>query len=93
MNFAYGGTGVTETLAAYPNMTAQIGLFEQLIEDNTFSGADVNSSMTLVTLSGNDYSAYLARNGSFGVRDKYKCLTERSPLTSILLTELISILS
>ncbi|PKI49319.1 hypothetical protein CRG98_030247 [Punica granatum] len=66
MNFAYGGTGVFDTLAPYPNMTAQITLFEQLLKDNTFSAADVNSSATLVTLSGNDYSYYIARNGTPG---------------------------
>ncbi|KAK4749931.1 hypothetical protein SAY87_027380 [Trapa incisa] len=65
MNFAHGGTGVTETLVAYPNMTAQIGLFEQLIKDSTFSSGGLNTSVTLVTLSGNDYSAYLARDRSF----------------------------
>lgn len=63
MNFAYGGTGVFDTTVAYPNMTAQIGLFEKLIKDNTFSATDLSSSLTLVTLSGNDYSAYTARNG------------------------------
>ncbi|KAK4783995.1 hypothetical protein SAY86_018363 [Trapa natans] len=63
MNFAYGGTGVFDTTVAYPNMTTQIGLFKQLIDDGTFSAADLASSLTLVTLSGNDYSAYTAKNG------------------------------
>lgn len=64
MNFAYGGTGVFNTLVPYPNMTAQIGLLEQLIKDKTFSMGDVNSSVALVMLSGNDYFAYNARNGT-----------------------------
>ncbi|OWM79099.1 GDSL esterase/lipase At5g03610-like [Punica granatum] len=64
MNFAYGGSGVFDTLAPYPNMTAQIDLFEQLLKDDTFCAANVNSSLTVVTLSGNDYSAYKAKNGN-----------------------------
>ncbi|KAK4768850.1 hypothetical protein SAY86_027000 [Trapa natans] len=63
MNFAYGGTGVFNTLVPHPNMTAQIGLLEQLIKDKTFSAGDMKWSVVLVTLSGNDYSAYNARNG------------------------------
>ncbi|KAG7961355.1 hypothetical protein I3843_09G011000 [Carya illinoinensis] len=65
MNFAYGGTGVFETLLkSGPNMTTQIGFLQNLIRDNVFTSADLESSMTLVTLAGNDYSTYIVRNGS-----------------------------
>ncbi|KAF5473825.1 hypothetical protein F2P56_005780 [Juglans regia] len=65
MNFAYGGTGVFETLLkSGPNMTTQIGFFQNLIRDNVFTAADLESSMTLVTLAGNDFSTYIIRNGS-----------------------------
>ncbi|KAL6327808.1 hypothetical protein AAG906_025728 [Vitis piasezkii] len=50
MNFAYGGTGVFDTLVAAPNMTIQID--------------DLKSSIALVSVSGNDYNAYIARGGS-----------------------------
>lgn len=69
MNFAYGGTGVFETLLkSGPNMTTQIGFLQNLIRDNVFTSADLESSMTLVTLAGNDYSTYIVRNGSAQVR-------------------------
>ncbi|KAG9455059.1 hypothetical protein H6P81_007963 [Aristolochia fimbriata] len=64
MNFAYGGTGVFDTLVAAPNLTAQIGLFRGMIGDAKFSEADVKSSIALVSVAGNDYTAYQARNGS-----------------------------
>jgi phospholipase/lecithinase/hemolysin len=64
MNFAYAGTGVFETLYPGPNMTTQIGFFQRLLDDCVYTQADLRSSMALVALSGNDYSAYLARNGT-----------------------------
>ncbi|GAV66088.1 Lipase_GDSL domain-containing protein [Cephalotus follicularis] len=64
MNFAYGGTGVFETLYPGPNMTTQIDFFQQLIKDSVYTTTDLNDSMALVSLSGNDYSTYTARNGS-----------------------------
>jgi hypothetical protein len=64
MNFAHGGTGVFKTLVSDPNMTVQIDFFQQLIKDNLFNATDLESSVALVTLSGNDYSAYIARNGT-----------------------------
>ncbi|KAI6674120.1 hypothetical protein NL676_002026 [Syzygium grande] len=65
MNFAYGGTGVFDTLSSDPNMTVQIDYFQRLIGDSVYTAADVHSSVALLTNSGNDYSAYTARNGSF----------------------------
>ncbi|KAK3445573.1 hypothetical protein EUGRSUZ_A01521 [Eucalyptus grandis] len=65
MNFAYGGTGVFNTLFPQPNMTVQIDLFQQLIAESVYTALDLQSSLALVTNSGNDYSAYLAKNGSY----------------------------
>ncbi|XP_057804046.1 GDSL esterase/lipase At5g03610-like isoform X2 [Salvia miltiorrhiza] len=65
INFAHGGTGVFQTLFDLPNMTTQIDFFQQLIEKNVFGSDDLSSSIALVSLAGNDYAAYLARNGTF----------------------------
>uniref|UniRef100_A0A7N2R833 GDSL esterase/lipase n=1 Tax=Quercus lobata TaxID=97700 RepID=A0A7N2R833_QUELO len=64
MNFAFGGTGVFNTLVSDPNMTTQIDFFQELIKTNAFNATDVESSVALVTLSGNDYGAYEVRNGT-----------------------------
>ncbi|KAE8098526.1 hypothetical protein FH972_016581 [Carpinus fangiana] len=64
MNFAYGGTGVFDTVVFGPNMTTQIEFFQHLIKDNVFTATDLVSSVALVSLAGNDYSAYSAGNGS-----------------------------
>ncbi|XP_057978778.1 GDSL esterase/lipase At5g03610-like isoform X2 [Malania oleifera] len=64
MNFAYGGTGVFDTLVLDPNMTTQIDFLQQLIGDSFFAASDLKSSVALVTLAGNDYGAFLAANGS-----------------------------
>lgn len=77
MNFAYGGTGVFETLYSGPNMTTQIGFFRNLIRDNVFTAADVGSSMSLVTLAGNDYSTYIVNNELAQVRINGTCICRR----------------
>ncbi|XP_027367492.1 GDSL esterase/lipase At5g03610-like [Abrus precatorius] len=64
MNFAFGGTGVFNTLSSNPNMTIQIDFFKQLIEENVFTASDLSNSVALVSVAGNDYSYYLATNGS-----------------------------
>ncbi|XP_052176877.1 GDSL esterase/lipase At5g03610-like [Diospyros lotus] len=64
INFAYGGTGVFDTLVLDPNMTTQIDFFRQLVDDSVYMKRDLQSSLALVTLAGNDYGAYLARGGS-----------------------------
>ncbi|PIN08717.1 hypothetical protein CDL12_18706 [Handroanthus impetiginosus] len=64
INFAHGGTGVFKTLVDQPNMTTQIGFLQQLIDKSVFTTQDLSSSIALVSLAGNDYSAYLANNGS-----------------------------
>ncbi|KAJ9684870.1 hypothetical protein PVL29_017047 [Vitis rotundifolia] len=64
MNFAYGGTGVFDTLVAAPNITKQIDLFEQLLQEKIYTRDDLKFSTALVSVSGNDYGIYLARGGS-----------------------------
>ncbi|KAL0303594.1 UNVERIFIED_CONTAM: GDSL esterase/lipase [Sesamum radiatum] len=66
INFAHGGTGVFQTLQVdQPNMTTQIDFFQQLVNKNVYTTQELSSSIALVSLAGNDYSTYLARNGSF----------------------------
>ncbi|WCJ34339.1 GDSL-like Lipase/Acylhydrolase superfamily protein [Euphorbia peplus] len=64
MNFAYGGTGVFDTFVGEPNMTTQIDFLQQMISEKVYTSYDLQSSVALVSLAGNDYSTYLARNGS-----------------------------
>lgn len=63
MNFAYGGTGVFDTVYhSGPNLTNQIDIFETLIRKSVFNISDLESSISLVSVVGNDYSTYAARN-------------------------------
>ncbi|KAB1221298.1 hypothetical protein CJ030_MR2G005657 [Morella rubra] len=63
MNFAYGGTGVFDTVYHLgPNLTNQIDIFETLIRKSVFNISDLESSISLVSVVGNDYSTYAARN-------------------------------
>lgn len=64
INFAFGGTGVFDTPAPYPNMTTQIDLFQDLVKENMFTTWDLQNAIALVSLAGNDYSAYLAIGGT-----------------------------
>ncbi|KAE8690550.1 GDSL esterase/lipase [Hibiscus syriacus] len=64
MNMAYGGTGVFQTLISGPNMTTQIDFLKQLLDDSVYTPRDLKTSVAHVSLSGNDYSTYYARNGS-----------------------------
>nr|GMC88937.1 GDSL esterase/lipase At5g03610-like [Ipomoea batatas] len=65
MNFAYGGTGVFDTLVAAPNMTTQIDILEKLIKDSVYTKKDLESSLFLVSVAGNDYAYYIATGGTF----------------------------
>jgi hypothetical protein len=67
MNFAYGGTGVFDTSTSGPNMTAQIDIFNQLIQENVYTLSDITKSIAYVSVAGNDYNHYLATNGSLRV--------------------------
>ncbi|KAK4593482.1 hypothetical protein RGQ29_017553 [Quercus rubra] len=62
MNFACGGTGVFDTLDNGPNMTTQINFFQQQVEQEVYSKCNLNSSVALVSLAGNDYGAFLAKH-------------------------------
>ncbi|CAK9188341.1 unnamed protein product [Ilex paraguariensis] len=64
MNFAHGGTGVFNTLVDGPNMTTQINFFQQLVEEKVYTKSDLNSSVALVSLGGNDYATYMALKGT-----------------------------
>ncbi|CAI9762136.1 unnamed protein product [Fraxinus pennsylvanica] len=65
MNFAYGGSGVFNTYNLLPNMSTQIDFFEKLMNnDSVYTKWDLQSSLVLVALAGNDYGAYLANNGT-----------------------------
>lgn len=67
MNFAHGGTGVFNTLVDEPNMTTQVKFFQQLVEEKVYTKHDLNSSIALVSLAGNDYATYLIKNGDLQV--------------------------
>lgn len=67
LNFAYGGTGVFDTPAPEPNMTTQIDFLQQLLNDSVYSKRALKTSVALVSLAGNDYSNYIATNGSTAV--------------------------
>ncbi|KAF2318329.1 hypothetical protein GH714_005284 [Hevea brasiliensis] len=63
MNFAYGGTGVFDTLNNAPDMSTQINYFQQLLQEKVYTKHDLNSSIALVSLAGNDYNT-LYQNGN-----------------------------
>lgn len=67
MNYAFGGTGVFQTLFSGPNMTTQIDFFEQQIKDKLYSTKDIRNSVALVSVAGNDYTFYNVKNGSVQV--------------------------
>ncbi|KAM7265698.1 hypothetical protein ACFE04_003381 [Oxalis oulophora] len=55
MNFAYGGTGVFPTRVNQPTLGQQVGLLQQLVQQNVYTKQDLDSSVALVSLAGNDY--------------------------------------
>ncbi|GAB4833409.1 hypothetical protein Ancab_031652 [Ancistrocladus abbreviatus] len=62
VNYAYGGTGVfTIPSAPYPNMTQQIDFFERMLKKNVYTSHDLQNSVSLVTLAGNDYMDFVTR--------------------------------
>lgn len=62
INFAYGGTGVFETYAPFPNLTAQVKLFEGVVKEGKYTACDIQRSMALVSVAGNDYFTWYERN-------------------------------
>lgn len=59
INFGYGGTGVFPTHVNGPNMTVQIDSLEKLMKQNVYTKQDLESSVALVSASGNDYFAFI----------------------------------
>ncbi|KAF3776191.1 GDSL esterase/lipase [Nymphaea thermarum] len=45
------------------HLNIQIDLYEQLIQLGDYSESDLNSSIALVSVAGNDYGIYFTRNG------------------------------
>ncbi|CAI9092999.1 OLC1v1028394C2 [Oldenlandia corymbosa var. corymbosa] len=67
MNFAFGGAGVFQTVNLRPNLSSQIHYFERLIKQySLYTQRDLEDSLALVTLSGNDYSSYILNGGNIG---------------------------
>ncbi|KAF6171965.1 hypothetical protein GIB67_029383 [Kingdonia uniflora] len=64
MNFAFGGTGVFDTLTPEPNMTTQIDFLQKLIRDGVYTKHDLSLSIALVSNAGNDYGTYNHHNGT-----------------------------
>ncbi|GMH10225.1 hypothetical protein Nepgr_012066 [Nepenthes gracilis] len=60
VNFAFGGAGVFKTLFPVPNITGQIDLLQQLIDDKQtpYSQTDLLTSLAVVFVSGDDYIYY-----------------------------------
>lgn len=67
MNFAVGGTGVFDTGDFQRNLTVQIDVFERQIKNGIFSLCDLDSSIALVAVSGNDYGTYQSSGHPFNV--------------------------
>ena len=67
MNFAFGGAGVFNTYSGIPNVSTQIDYLEDLIKHKVYTSVDLNNSVALVSVAGNDSAYYLATNGSFEV--------------------------
>ncbi|XP_076902041.1 GDSL esterase/lipase At5g03610-like [Bidens hawaiensis] len=71
VNFACGGTGVFDTGNFQPNMTPQIGFLEGFIKEGVYTKRDLESSLALVMVSGNDHGAYTLAGGKEQVRVKF----------------------
>ncbi|CAL5209128.1 unnamed protein product [Lathyrus oleraceus] len=68
VNFAYAGTGVFRTSVDGPNMTVQIDSFEKLIQQNVYTKQDLESSVALVSASGNDYIAFVNKGNIIDIK-------------------------
>ncbi|CAA0837866.1 GDSL esterase/lipase [Striga hermonthica] len=65
LNFAYGGTDVFDTTGGLlPNMSTQIDFLEKLMHQSLYTKSDLQSSVVLVCLAGNDYAAYVISQGT-----------------------------
>ncbi|KAJ0552761.1 putative GDSL lipase/esterase, SGNH hydrolase superfamily [Helianthus annuus] len=66
MNFAYGGTGVFNTLVNQPNMTTQIDYFQQFVQQKQDMQLN-SSSIAIISVAGNDYATYFTSNHTLKV--------------------------
>jgi hypothetical protein len=48
-------------------MTTQINFLERAIKDKLYTTEDINNSVALVSVAGNDYTRYTVTNGSIEV--------------------------
>ncbi|XP_048326430.2 GDSL esterase/lipase At5g03610 [Ziziphus jujuba] len=64
MNFAYDGKGVFNTLEKPPNMSTQISFFQQLRQQKWYTKQELNPSIALLSLAGNDYGTSVVNHGN-----------------------------
>ncbi|KAJ3681563.1 hypothetical protein LUZ60_016052 [Juncus effusus] len=64
MNFAVGGSGVFDTGSFQRNLSIQIDLLKQQIDLGFYSACDLEMSVGLMAVSGNDYSYVAARDNN-----------------------------
>ncbi|CAJ1886324.1 unnamed protein product [Sphenostylis stenocarpa] len=88
MNFAFGGTGVFNTLVPFPNMTTQIDFLQQLIKDKVYSALDLTNSVALLSVAGNDYSRFMQTNGSQGLESFVVSVVNQTTMNLIRIKEL-----
>ena len=58
-----GGAGVFDTYSGIPNVSTQIDHLECLIKHKVYTSVDLNNSVALISVGGNDYG-YHGKNGS-----------------------------
>ncbi|KAL3533831.1 hypothetical protein ACH5RR_007352 [Cinchona calisaya] len=64
VNFAYGGTGAFATGEGYPNLADQIDLLNKYLKDSVINKSDLETSLSFLSVNGNDYTAYYHQNGT-----------------------------
>ncbi|XP_020260327.1 GDSL esterase/lipase At5g03610-like [Asparagus officinalis] len=62
MNFAVSGTGVFDLGNFQRNLSAQVDTFQGQINESVYTKYDIQSSIALVTISGNDYHQLFDKN-------------------------------
>lgn len=51
-----------DTYVPFPNVTAQISLFEGVLDDDTYTRCEIERSMALISVAGNDYFTWYEGN-------------------------------
>lgn len=51
-----------DTYVPFPNVTAQISLFEGVLDDDTYTRCEIERSVALISVAGNDYFTWYERN-------------------------------